>query len=40
VAPDSGAPDSAAGGDTETLAFVPDVYHATIRDIRGFAAPL
>ena len=26
------------GGDTETLAFVPDAYRATIRDIHGFAA--
>jgi acetyl esterase/lipase len=28
------------GGDTETLAFVPDVCRATIRDIHGFAASL
>ena len=28
------------GGDTDCLAFVPDVYQATIRDIQGFAASL
>jgi acetyl esterase len=28
------------GGDTESPAVVPDIYHATIRDIHGFAASL